>query len=549
MSVIDNSKPSIEKMLSRAEALKSERSSWNNMFQEVVDYVLPNRQSFTGIATQGKQTGSKQFDSTAPYALDQLAAALHTYLTGDPRWFRLDLPNSVRAEIPDSEEEEVNRWLDVNSDIIYELINSPKTNFHPQLHEAYIDCIGFGTAVLYVEEGDSRAPLTFCTYHMSKVAFSENSRGIVNEVYRDFDLSAGEAYERYGESLPTAIKEAARNNPKKMYAFMHVAIERLDRDETLPNSTNMPYASYIISIEEKALVKESGYNEFPYMVPRWSKLTGERLGRGPAILSMPDIRMINVMAKTILRAGQKVVDPPLQLPDEGYLMPINQAAGGLTFFNSTLNPEMRATPLSTGGRVDIGEEMLQARQKNILRAFYADWLMSQQSVQKTATQVMQDTEDRMRLMSPAVSRLQSELLAPMLERVYNIAQRKGYLTPAPDAIKDRELVIEYISPVARAQKMVRMTQVQRMLESLSVIAQVKPEVFDRVDVDGYVDFMADELDVSYRILLPMSEVTKNRADRKAQQDALANSQGLNQDMDSLNKGASAMSNLQGAMSA
>jgi len=36
---------------------------------------------------------------------------------------------------------------------------------------------------------------------------------------------------------------------------------------------------------------------------------------------LPDIKMLNEMNKTIIRAGQRVVDPPLMVSDDGALAP------------------------------------------------------------------------------------------------------------------------------------------------------------------------------------------------------------------------------------
>ena len=43
--------------------------------------------------------------------------------------------------------------------------------------------------------------------------------------------------------------------------------------------------------EEKTLLEEGGFDEFPYMVPRWSKVAGEIYGRSPSMTSLPDIKI------------------------------------------------------------------------------------------------------------------------------------------------------------------------------------------------------------------------------------------------------------------
>jgi hypothetical protein len=91
---------------------------------------------------------------------------------------------------------------------------------------------------------------------------------------------------------------------------------------------------------------------------------------------------------------------------------------------------------------------------------------------------------------------------------------------APPQIQGLSLRVEYVSPVAKAQRMTQVVGFQRLLESLGQIAQAKPEVFDRIDADGTVDFFADAYDVSYQTLTPEAEVTQIR-DARAKQAAEA----------------------------
>jgi hypothetical protein len=120
-------------------------------------------------------------------------------------------------------------------------------------------------------------------------------------------------------------------------------------------------------------------------------------------------------------------------------------------------------------------------------------------------------------------------LDPLIERVYAICLRKQLFPPAPQSIQGQDLRVEYVSPVAKAQRMTQVVGFQRLLESLGQIAQAKPEVFDRIDADGTVDFLADAYDVSYQTLTPMEQVKQIRDDRASKQDQAGESEGMNQD--------------------
>ena len=66
-------------------------------------------------------------------------------------------------------------------------------------------------------------------------------------------------------------------------------------------------------------------------------------------------------------------------------------------------------------------------------------------------------QEKLQQLGPVVERLQDEFLSPIIERTYNILERMGAFPPIPDDVAERlsaeEVKIEYISPLAQAQKM------------------------------------------------------------------------------------------------
>lgn len=518
----------------RVEELKQEKQNWNRLWQDAADLVLPRRGAFYHERTPGQELQNKIYDSTAPWALEQLASGLHSYLTSPTqRWFRLALPVEMEESL--REDDEVQRWLQNSTDIMFGIFNSQKTNFNPQAHELYLDLGAFGTGIMYVEEDYVPAPLRFCTYHLADCVIDEDAYGRVDTIGRTFKLEARQALQLWPNFPSAKFQEEARKNPLKKHDFVHFVAPRKDFDPRSASPRARRFASWYLYPQEKLVLAESGYNDFPFMVPRWSKLTGERYGRSPAMTAMPDIRMVNAMAKTIIVAAQKIVDPPLMMPDEGFLLPIKTSPGGINYYNSTLNPEQLIRPLETRGRVDIGFDLIDSRRQHIIRSFFVDWMNLQEGPQMTATEVMQRTEEKMRLMAPAISRQQSEFLDPLIDRVFGILLRKGYFGEVPQQLSGVELKVEYVSPVAKAQRMTQVMAFQRMMETLAQVAAVKPEIVDKIDGDGVVDFMADVYDVSYRTLLTDKQVADLRQQRAEAQAKQAQAEQLNMAADSFNK--------------
>jgi hypothetical protein len=173
-------------------------------------------------------------------------------------------------------------------------------------------------------------------------------------------------------------------------------------------------------------------------------------------------------------------------------------------------------PLVEGVRPDIGLEFIDSRRTHILKTFHVDWMQMREGPSMTATEVLQRQEERMRLMGPMVGRLQFELLGPMIDRVFNIMARRKMLPRAPQKIEGRNTRIDYVSPVARAQKTQQLFSFTRLLEALVPLANIKPEVYDNIDTDGTVRWAARLLDAPLETLMPQDQLQAMRQ-QKAQQ--------------------------------
>jgi len=171
--------------------------------------------------------------------------------------------------------------------------------------------------------------------------------------------------------------------------------------------------------------------------------------------------------------------------------------------------------------------MEEQRRNAIRNAFYVNQLMMQQGPQMTATEVIQRNEEKMRLLGPVLGRLQSELLKPLIDRAFNILLRKNQFRPAPDFLSGQDIEIEYVSPLAKAQKSTELQSIMRAIEIMGSLANVAP-VFDHVNMDNLVRHLADIVGVPQKILKPRSQLNAERQQKQQQQEQMAQMQQLQQ---------------------
>jgi len=502
---------SLELLLKRDEQLRSARSPWESHWQELRDLVNPDASDFNRKATPGSRRTELILDGTACWALEQLASGLHTFLTSPTdRWFNLD----VRDYDAQSDATAL-EWLERVSDIIYHQYADSRSNTMNALHECYQDLGSFGTSVIYQEWNRKDQHLIFREYPLADCRILENSKGMVDTLYRSCDSwTARQIDQEFPNHTAKKIRDC--KDQDKCWTVVHAVFPRADRDASKLTKQNKKFASVYFCKEAMAILDEGGYDEFPYHVPRWTKRAGEVYGRSPGMTCLPDIKLLNAMERVQLKACQKIVDPPLMVPNDGFMLPIETKPSSLIFYEAGMGEQSLIRPLETKGRVDIGEEKMEQKRQHVLRCFYADWISRMKKKERqTATEIMDDRDEMLQMMSPILGRLQSELLGPMLARSYNLLLEANLIPPAPVSLQRRDLRVVYVSPAAKAQVARKGVNIRRFMEELLPLAQVSPDVLDAIDTDKYAQEMAVIQDVSRTILRSPEDITAIRQ-QKAQ---------------------------------
>lgn len=507
------------KIVQKFEKLKSDRVNWDTYWEEIAKFVLPRKDEVYGMVVAGEKKGQNLYDSTSIHANELLASALHGMLTSPTSvWFGLSTGEKKLDSNP-----EIRQYLQNSTHKIINTLNS--SNFQTEIHETFLDLPSVGTTTLRMEEDDD----TVVRFHSSSIYcvwIEENSKGEVDTFYREYNYTLRQIVQEFGEDkLTDELKFEHSKDPSRTYCIIH-AVEPMKDNKGQYNSWHV--------LKEKPVILRSGkFNESPYAVPRWTKITGEKYGRSPAMKSLPDIKMLNQMMKTMIRAAQKAADPPLMIPDNGFILPVRTQAGGSNVYRA--GSKDRIEPLIHNARIDINTEMIQQARQRIQSAFFIDQLQLQQGPQMTATEVMQRTEENLRMMGPILGRLNNELLKPIIDRVFGIMFRKGLLDEAPEALKGKELKVKYVSQIAKAQRTGEADTFMRVLQSMGPVIEMSPQVMDNVDGDAVLRYHAEIFGLPEEMLRKPREVEQARGARAQQEQAAMQAQQENVQADTAQK--------------
>lgn len=492
--------------------MEGSRGTWEDHWQEILDYVMPRKADIVFTRTKGQRRTEILFDSTAITASNLLAASLQGTLTSPSlQWFSIKVKDEELME-----NREVQLWLEDSAKRMYNVFN--ESNFNTEVHEMYLDLVSIGTGALFVEEGSGgfeKDSVHFNTMHIAEYYIQENVSGYIDTLYRKYKLSARQAVQEFGEeNVGEKVLEAAKDKPDKMFNFIHAVEPLEDYERALgKGATKLPFHSCHVCEEDKLTVRVGGYNEFPYLVPRWSKATGEIFGRSPSYNALPDIKTLNKAVEIGLKAWAKAIDPPLLVQDDGVIGKVRMTPGGITVVRS----DAAIKPLQIGSNWQITDLKENQLRTAIRQAYYSDQLQLQDGPQMTATEVQVRYELMQRLLGPTLGRFQSEFLNPLIERVFGIMFRANAFLVAPEAIEGQSINIEYVGPLARSQRMEEATAVERLYQLAMQVVQLNPEIMDIIDHDAAIRARAELLGVPKSILRGVNEVAELREQRAQQQ--------------------------------
>ncbi len=505
------------KLVRRFDSLKGERQTWETLWQEIADRVAPNNASFTSDLTPGEKRMQRIYDATGIQANNMLAAGMFSLLTSpSQKWFEMAAGDEKINKNPQAV-----IYLKQITNIMLHEMRKPKAGFNTALHELYIEFGAFGTSSVFATEGRDSSLLFNCI-PLREIFISESSDGRVDTVFRRYTLTVRQTAQKFGEenlSDSTAEKLVAGKFEDKI-DILHAIVPRDDVRKGSLLATDMPFASIFVEVQAKEILRESGYAELPIFVPRFYKSPTEKYGRSPGTDALPWIKELQAVKKSITKIIQKKADPPLMAPDDGFLKPVNTTPGGLNFYRAGTEATDRIVPFGNDGDVNSPVEYLNDTRKQIQDMFYIDQLQLQQGPQMTATEVLQRVEEKLRLMGPIFGRIQTELLDPLIDRVFGVLLRAGVFPEAPEVLAGEDLKVVYTSPIARAQEQLEANGLVRAFEILMPLLDRNEQMMGKFDTDAITEGVFNMYSVTPEFLVDQEELDAQReAEAKAAQEA------------------------------
>jgi len=510
-----------KKLIQRQQMLESstERQNFEQMAEEIAQYVNPRRELFPPKHGQKQQkTGNKIYDPTAITASRTMADGMQGHLVSPrAKWFRrkTDVITADGSVLDD--QGWMKKWLHDLERIEYRELS--KSNFYQSMNEFIHDGVTIGTAVMYAEYDWRNGRPVFLTRHPREVYLSENDLGVVDTVFRKFRLKLRVAVDKF--DLDERTQRLAEDNPEKEIEFIHAVYPRESRDVRKITNTEKAYASVYVHMEAEngpQVVRESGFDLFPYAVWRFKKAPEEVYGRSSAWDMLESIKLLNQVGKSMIKATQLAIDPPFAVPKEWKGKFRNVPGMNVPFEG---DPKRIPYPVQGHGNIPITSRFVDDLRQHVNEAFRVQYFMmlEQSEREMTATEVMERQGEKATILGPAIGRLNSEALGPIMDLLYYMLDNANKLPETPPQLQEyagADLSVDFVGPLAQAQEQYLGSQpIKNFVNSVAPYAEIFPNSLDIIDQHELARELARASGVPEDVMV--DEETLQRMEQQKQQ--------------------------------
>lgn len=535
-----------QERIDESNRLITERSEWDAIWSACARLVLPmqdrefkrgsnlnSRQAVEGWAAGPTSVDklSERFDITAMIAADRLATGLLSLVTPDSeKWMGLGIRDMLGPVDPTDEEE---RWLERQRDYLFGTRYNPHTGWQLSNSAAMRGMVVFGSGPYFLEEAygkngqnDVQVPYKFCPLPLSENYLTVDGQGQLDGDYRRFRLSARQAGDRFGSGLSAKVQGWAQD-PKKwnqQVEFLHVVVYRQEKGANNDPMRRSLVESTYIEVETKHVCRRGGFNYWPIFNYVWNPVPYSPYGESPVMLVLAEIKGSNILAKNALLSAQQMTAPPVATTEDGSAGKPNLNPRAINYGMLDAQGRLKVQPIITAQNPSLVAEILNVSRDQIKEGLYTNlWQVLLQNPKMTATEALIRANEKGELLGPIGTKVQ-DALAKLTDAELTILEGKGAWRPGaalepPQSMAGKDVRPAFNSPLDRLRRSGELLGIQRTIEMIVPLANLKPEVLDKIDEDAIVE-LSQEINGAPRKMLRTPEQVAAIREQRAQQNQM-----------------------------
>ena len=472
-----------QELKKRFEQAERQKAHWRAIYEDAYRYALPNKNLYDGYyegSVPGQNKMSKVFDSTAMQSTQKFANRIQSGLFPPQQaWCRLQ----PGEQIPEERSIEVQQILDKYSDQMFSVMRQSK--FDLAIGE-FLQELAIGTAVMLILPGDEVEPIRYTCIPTFQISYDEGPNGSVEKVYRKFKRP----YEVLDQEFPD-IKIPA-NMAKRYEQNPTEEVELVEGTYFDKQTGNIHYQ--VISYEGDIELVYRELKSFPWVISRYSKTAGERYGRGPVLLALPDIKSLNTTKNLGLKNASLSIGGVFTASDDGVLNPntVRIVPGAIIPVARNGGSQGESLkPLPRSGDPQLTQFTSNDLIASIKTIMLDESLPPDNMSARSATEIQERMKQLSQNLGSAFGRLISETMYPIVRRTLELMNELGMIE-LPLKVNGLQVKISPTAPLAMAQNMEKVNEV---LNYMQILQGLGPQGQLFLNQDKAMDFIADNLGI------------------------------------------------------
>ena len=519
-----------KRLLRRYKALLRERQDWDLKWRQIAEWVRDIRwQDDSRLKNEPPKASDKIINPRSLLSGRTLVAGFTSGFTSSTRpWFQLHVPGVDLSRVSGAGE-----WLYREQEATREVL--AKSNFYNQAMVFYDDLSNFETAVMIADE-DDKDTVRFYVLPPGSYCLATSHRQELDTLYRRSLMTVEQLVDKFGEENVSArVRDMLEQGGHldEWVEVLHVIEPNKEHVQGDYRPVRRPWLSTWLEVdanEEDGLLRENGYFSKPFAAARWAVHGDNVYGSdGPGSLALGPSKSIQHLEVRKGKLVDKMSDPPMRGPASMMGRTASLLPGAVNY-DVDSGPGARFEPALVIQPQSIGEvkDAISQFERQIEQCYYEDlWLhlARMERREMTAREIDKREQEQMWQLGPVVERVQEEFVEVIIERVWDSRLRRGDVAPPPQEMSGLEIKVENISILAGAQKMLEMAGIREWVMFAQGIAQMNPDVMDKIRFDRAMDSTADKIGVPPEIVATDEEVAQIR---QARAEAMAEQQQMEQ---------------------
>jgi len=523
--------------------LEQERSTFIPQWRDLNDFILPFRARFNTTDTnRGDRRNLKIIDPTATLALRTAQSGMMAGATSPARpWFRITTADKDLSEIYN-----VKEWTHLVAQRIAAMFL--KSNLYNVLPILYGDLLVFATAAMFVEK-DVDDVLRFTSIPIGEYCIAKDRRGKINTFQRSFRMTVDQVVGQFVARDPETNEITNWDNVSKfvkelymtgnLQQWIDVCHIIMPNPQFNPRKLESRFKKYLsvyyelgsgsssksnyMTMEDEIYLSEKGFDYFPVLCPRWAVTGNDVYGTScPGMIAIGDIKQLQAGEKSGMRAIEKMINPAMVGPPELEHASKNLLPGGVTYLSEQADRKFRPAH-EVNLRVDHLENKQDQVRNRIKEAFYENLFLRISNDSRsgvTAREIEEIHQEKFLAVGPVLEQLNEDVLDDLINIAFDAMVEMGELPEPPEELQGKDLKIEYISPMAQAQKSLAIEGIERLASFAGNLAAAQPSVLDKLDLDQFIDEYSDSVGTSPKLVRSddaTAQIRQQRADLERQQ--------------------------------